>query len=267
MLENESSAKGLTAAHGLSVWVRQGDTRLLFDTGPDDGVLKNAAALGVDLKTLSALVLSHNHWDHTGGCIPLLDRLDRSVPVYTGEGFFRERYARDGDELTRLSALDREELLARGAALHEVGAEPVDLGDGLYLVSGWDTEPADPPFVVEGDGGWEADCFRDEIALVYEGQQEITLLCGCAHPGIVGMAKRAAELFHKPVYTLLGGAHLTDADEDRVKQIAETLSDQGVKLLGLSHCSGDRIHTVWEKKKYGFSAGFHGGDLVVVEIV
>jgi len=270
LLENESRRKGLAAAHGLSVWVREGDTRLLFDTGPDDSLLGNAKALGIDLDSVTALVLSHNHGDHTGGVTPLLERLDRPLPVYSGTDFFRETYAREGAALTKLSDLTEGEITERDAIHIQIGPEPLFLGGRLYLLSGWDSpKPYEPPagrYVIEGDGQWVPDPFMGEAALVYEGRDELAMLTGCAHPGIAGMVRKTAEVFGKPVHTLLGGAHLRHADKERVQETAAALADLGVNILGLSHCSGERIGEVWRKKKYGYLAGFHGGDRVVAEV-
>lgn len=270
LLENESRRKGFNAAHGLSVWVREGDTRLLFDTGPDDSLLGNAKAQSIDLASVTALVLSHNHWDHTGGVMPLLKYLERPLPVYVGKDFFREKYAQDGADRKSLSNLDRQALVERNVTFTEVGMEPLPLGGRLYLLSGWDApypyEPANGRFVIKRDDEWMTDPFTEEIVLVYAGNEELTMLTGCSHPGIAGMVRKASKAFDKPVHTLLGGAHLMSAEEDRVQKTAATLSELGVKVLGLAHCSGERIGEVWKKKQYGAVAAFHGGDRVVVEV-
>lgn len=260
----------LLEKEGLSVWVREGDTRLLFDTGPDDSLPGSAKALGIDLSTVTALTLSHNHPDHTGGVMSLLNLLDGPVPVYAGKGFFRDKYIWDEHTHNKIENLKMQALVERGMTPIEVGAEPLHLGGRLYLLSGWDTpypyEPANRRYVIKKDGGWEPDPFTEETALVYEGEDELTMLCGCSHPGIAGMVRKATEVFHKPVHTLLGGTHLRSADEERLEKTAETLAELGVRVLGLSHCSGDRIGEVWQKKKCGAVAGFHSGDRVVVEV-
>ena len=260
----------LLEKEGLSVWVREGDMRLLFDTGPDDSLLGNAKAMGIDLSSATALALSHNHGDHTGGVMPFLRRMEKPLPVYTGTGFFRQKYVRDGDTCTEISILSKQDLLERDVTLVEVGAAPLSLGGRLYLLTGWDTpypfEPANERYVLREGDGWQADPFSEETVLVYEGKEELTVLCGCSHPGICGMVRKAVEAFDKPVYTLLGGVHLRSADEERLQKTAETLAELGVKVLGLSHCSGEGIGKVWQKKKYGAVTGFHKGDRVVVEV-
>jgi 7,8-dihydropterin-6-yl-methyl-4-(beta-D-ribofuranosyl)aminobenzene 5'-phosphate synthase len=258
----------LLEKEGLSVYIREGDTRLLFDTGPDDSLLASAKEMRLDLSGVTALVLSHNHGDHTGGVMPLLKRIEKPLPVYAGTGFFREKYV--SDTHTKISSLDKQYLVERDVTLTEVGSGPLPLGGRLYLLNGWDApepfEPANERYVLKEEDGWTVDPFAEETALVYEGQEELTMLCGCSHSGICGMVRKAVQTFDKPVHTLLGGVHLRRADEERLQKSAETLSELGVNVLGLSHCSGEGIGKVWKKKKYGAVAGFHKGDRVVVEV-
>jgi len=65
--DNQATRPGLAPGHGLALLVEAAGTRVLFDTGPDETVLANAAALGLRLYPLDAIVLSHGHTDHTGG--------------------------------------------------------------------------------------------------------------------------------------------------------------------------------------------------------
>lgn len=260
----------LLEKEGLSVYIREKDTQLLFDTGPDDSLLGSAKELGIDLTGVTALVLSHNHGDHTGGMLPFLERLGHPLPAYTGMGFFRAKYTRTGDTCTKISSLDKQDLIEKDVTLTEVGGEPLHLGGRLYLLSGWDRpepfEPANGRYVLKEEGGWKVDPFAEETALVYEGNEELTMLVGCSHSGIAGMVRKAVQTFDKPVHTLLGGVHLRSASDERLQKSAATLSELGVNVLGLSHCSGEGIGKVWQKKKYGTVAGFHKGDRVVVEV-
>ena len=67
LVENSVYGKGLQGEHGLSLLVDTGGHRLLFDTGASDLFIRNARMLGIDLKDVDFLVLSHGHRDHTGG--------------------------------------------------------------------------------------------------------------------------------------------------------------------------------------------------------
>lgn len=44
-------------------------------------IFKNAQQLGVSLEGLSAIVFSHNHYDHTGGILTLLENCP-DTPIY-----------------------------------------------------------------------------------------------------------------------------------------------------------------------------------------
>ena len=70
LVENSVYGKGLQGEHGLSLLVDTGEHRLLFDTGASDLFIRNARILGIDLKEVDFLVLSHGHRDHTGDAHP-----------------------------------------------------------------------------------------------------------------------------------------------------------------------------------------------------
>ena len=67
LLENAACREGLASAHGLSLYLETPHHRILFDMGPDGAFAENAAALGVDLKSVDLAVLSHGHYDHSDG--------------------------------------------------------------------------------------------------------------------------------------------------------------------------------------------------------
>ena len=95
LIENQPDDAGALAfEHGLSLYMEFAGKRLLFDTGQTGAFVENAGKLGVDLTKLDAVVLSHGHYDHSGGFARLLPLLPANVPVYVGEGFFTPKYKR-----------------------------------------------------------------------------------------------------------------------------------------------------------------------------
>ena len=70
LIENIEGAAGCTAAHGLYFYIETGKHKLLMDLGPSDATLQNAEKLGVDLAKVDTVVLSHGHYDHSGGILP-----------------------------------------------------------------------------------------------------------------------------------------------------------------------------------------------------
>ena len=76
----------LIAEHGLAFFLATADGDILFDTGQGFAAVRNAAVMGIDLKRASAIVLSHGHYDHTGGLA--------SVLAATGPGTVRSKLIR-----------------------------------------------------------------------------------------------------------------------------------------------------------------------------
>lgn len=78
--ENAVLYPGLEGEFGLSVYLEEGDTRLLFDAGERDACLRNAEKLGIDLRRVTAVAFSHNHRDHCGGFLRLAEQLPPDYP-------------------------------------------------------------------------------------------------------------------------------------------------------------------------------------------
>ena len=97
LVENEMGDSGCEAAHGLSFYVETENHKLLFDAGPSELVLRNAEKLGVDLKTLDTVILSHGHYDHSGGILPFVE-INSKAEIYMQQNAGGEYYAFDGEE-------------------------------------------------------------------------------------------------------------------------------------------------------------------------
>jgi 7,8-dihydropterin-6-yl-methyl-4-(beta-D-ribofuranosyl)aminobenzene 5'-phosphate synthase len=80
--DNESCRPDLEADWGFSCLVEQAGQRWLFDTGAKGPLLlANMERLGLAPQSLTAIFISHAHWDHTGGLADLL-RLNPDTRVY-----------------------------------------------------------------------------------------------------------------------------------------------------------------------------------------
>jgi 7,8-dihydropterin-6-yl-methyl-4-(beta-D-ribofuranosyl)aminobenzene 5'-phosphate synthase len=96
VLVDDTAYGNFTAAHGLSLWIEYAGKKILFDTGPDDAVVKNARLLGVDLKSADAIVLSHGHYDHTGGLKAVLE-LAPNARVYVHPAALEPKFSLKDD--------------------------------------------------------------------------------------------------------------------------------------------------------------------------
>ncbi|MDY6832158.1 MAG: MBL fold metallo-hydrolase [Thermodesulfobacteriota bacterium] len=87
LYDNTAWDKRLTPDWGFACLVEAHGGNILFDTGARGDILQNnMAVLGIAPDTIDAVVISHDHWDHTGGLADIL-RACRPAAVYVPSVF------------------------------------------------------------------------------------------------------------------------------------------------------------------------------------
>ena len=237
--------RSLVAEYGLSFLIHSGDDRVLFDTGPSDRFLRNAAYLCEDIsESVPTVVLSHGHYDHTGGLPDLLGASDRTLTVHVGAGFFTPKYALNGPAVEyNGNRFGRSEIEERGHTVVEHGADLTEVAREVFVVTNFDrtADPnwSNPRFVVPSPTGFETDPFSDELAVVVRTTAGVILLVGCSHPGIVNIVETVRARFPEPLYAILGGTHLYEVSGTRLHDAVGLLASLNGTLLGMSHCTGE----------------------------
>lgn len=248
LIENMPDEKGrLAYEHGFSVFVEADGKRLLFDTGQSGAFVKNAEVLGIDLENLDAVILSHGHYDHTGGVPALLEQLNKKTPFYIGKEFFKKKYKRleDGSWKYNGISFSGKILTETGgmAGLQVVAEDVTRLSENIVLFKNFsrvtDFEEVNRNFFVEEEGTYVQDLFRDEIALGLLTEDGVVLVAGCSHVGIVNMLAHVKRVLQKPVAAVVGGTHLVEADGTRLAKTVEAFRFYGVKRIAVSHCTGE----------------------------
>lgn len=245
LMENTACREDLCCEHGLSLYLETGDHHILFDAGQSAAFTNNAGKLGVDLKKVDFGVLSHGHYDHSGGLERFLE-INEAAPVYVSRWAFEPHYESDGryvgvdpalQSSSRIRYVAEETVLAEGVTLYRLEAAPMDTA-GL---------------LVEEDGIRKADDFRHEQYLLVEEAGKRILISGCSHKGILNIV----DAFRPDI--LIGGFHFMKMeDEELLKNAAERLLQYDT-VYYTGHCTGrkqyDYLKTVMGSRLHYVSTG------------
>jgi 7,8-dihydropterin-6-yl-methyl-4-(beta-D-ribofuranosyl)aminobenzene 5'-phosphate synthase len=242
LVENTAGKRGLLAEHGLSFLIETGRSKVLFDTGQGLTLRHNTEKLNVDLKTIHAVVLSHGHYDHTGGLTFALNGMD-CPRLYVNPEAFSLKYTRNPDGSAREVGMTAGNKITAGELAEIVFVEEKTMiAPGLFL-----TGPVPRTTDFEDTGGSffkDPDCrtpddLPDDQAVFVETAAGTVVILGCAHSGIINTLRYIQTLTaNRPIHTVIGGMHLVNAGPERMDRTVEELRRFNIQRLIPCHCTG-----------------------------
>ncbi len=244
LAENTTAKAGTLAEHGLSMLVETDGLCVLLDTGQTSTAVHNARVLGVDLSRIEHIVLSHGHFDHTGGLKTVLAAIGHTVAVHALTPVWNPRYVSRKGEKTRYTGLPhvREELEALGAVFHLTEGPAAIVRDVLAtgpVPRRTSFEQLDADLLVKTSTSWAQDQVPDDQALVVKTPRGLVVLLGCAHSGIVNTLTWAREVAQEErIFAVLGGTHLGPASSEQLEETIDALRGFDIERIGVSHCTG-----------------------------
>jgi len=256
LVDNYVSRTGLAAEHGFSLYVETHDSRILIDTGQSDIFLANARKLGIALEDVDILVITHGHYDHTGGASAFLT-LNKKARVYAKKDLFRKRFHGE----TKYIGVP-EDLWQFRERFTFIDSEQ-KISEQIYIITdiveNYSDDSHTRSFQVQNGENLVQDAFEDELFVVIEENDRISVLSACSHRGISNITETAVRRFNKPVHLILGGFHLKNEPPATVRQSAERLLAYHPDLIAVAHCTGLNGYQVFREldpqKTLYFSTG------------
>lgn len=251
LVENCADKAGLLGEHGLAMWVEIRGKRVLFDIGQGLALVRNAQQLGVDLTRADAVVLSHGHYDHTGGLAAAL-ALAPSAKVFAHPQAFLRRFARYAEGKGRDVGMREPDKVAAQVSEGTETTQPVEVVPGLWATGPvprqTDFEDASGPFFLDS-ACLRPDPLEDDQALFFRTEGGVAVLLGCAHAGVVNTLAYVRRLAGgAPVLAAMGGMHLRNAPKGKLEQTLAAMERMEVRRLRPCHCTGMRaVAAIWNR--------------------
>ncbi len=242
LMENTAQADNILSEHGFSLYVETTKHKLLIDAGQSSAFAENAKTLGVDLSKVDMVMLSHGHYDHSGGLMRFA-QINNTAPIYMQSNVGGEYY-HTNDTLEKYIGIDKKILALPQVRLVDVNVR-IDAEVSLFAgVKGRRHFPSgNYELTVKVDDGFVQDDFSHEQYVVIEEAGKRVLISGCAHNGILNILDEFKKIYGCDPDTIISGFHLmkkdgySEEDVENIKAIATELSTLNTTFY-TGHCTG-----------------------------
>jgi 7,8-dihydropterin-6-yl-methyl-4-(beta-D-ribofuranosyl)aminobenzene 5'-phosphate synthase len=245
LVDNRSHNSSLLSEHGLALWIEMDDHKILFDTGRSDMVLYNAGLLGIDLSTAESLVISHGHYDHSGGIADII-KINPSINIYCHPGIFLSRYSRQPDGAMKSIGISDNvsDSLHRIESSIKWVSKPLVKFGGDFGITGsiprrTDFENTGGDFFLDQQGDIP-DPIEDDMSIWFRTAKGLVIITGCCHSGIINTINRIFEISgERNLHAVIGGFHLKNASSQSLECTFNALQSISSCKFIACHCTGE----------------------------
>lgn len=209
--DNSLALSGLKHGFGFSCLLEFNDKHIIFDTGGDKSAFfGNVEKLGIQLSSVTHIIFSHQHWDHTAGFTQVIEKLSNNCQIYVPFKFDAKLLAQvpDGKRLNLIK-------------------DVVEIEDNVFLM------------VLKGRSCVVKECFSVyEQSLVINRATGSVILTGCAHPGIKNILNSVKNNWEMNIDWVIGGFHLHRSFNKTINSVVQDFNSLNVKNVAPCHCTG-----------------------------
>ena len=257
IIENTVFQAEAKAELGFSAYIKTDDNhKILFDTGQTGLFAENAKLFDIDIAQIDSLVISHGHYDHSGGLQKFLS-LNNHANIYVKEGYDSNKFNR----YNKYIGFPKEICIPKDRLI--IVKESTEIAKGVYIspdVRIYDAEETHfTHLTIQNGEDVMVDTFEEEQYLTLINNNKMSIISGCAHRGIVNTIMSAINTYKLPIDLILGGFHTLHESDTTIEKLAEKLNALKIERIVACHCTGIEQYALLKNKYHGEISYGHVG--------
>mgnify|MGYP001190502448 CR=1 FL=1 len=241
----------LVAEHGFSCLIETVNKKILFDTGQGSVLINNIRALNI-FEDIDMIVLSHGHYDHTGGLSAHLDELSGyCYDIFASEFIFDKHLKKSGDSFDNIGFKSDRSSVEQKFKLH-LNSDLKQISENIFLsgsIIRTEKFNADSLLYAKVDGEYVKDIFRDEQYMVVKEEEGIHVITGCTHCGVVNLLNDVKSKFiGYKILSLTGGLHMFRSAHSQIEHVVSFMESEQIKVINTGHCTGLEASMLMKQK-------------------
>lgn len=269
LIENEAGHnKELKNEFGLSLFIEDEDISLIFDTGKSGDFIFNAQKLQIPLNNTKHVVLSHSHFDHTGGIRKLVDTFNNKFTLHISKTFFEEKHRITGVIHEFLgNNFNEKYILDKEININYIDTDEFKLSKNITLFTNFKSlnnfETPTRYYFRKIYDDYILDSMEDELVLGIDTSKGLLIVCGCSHIGIANIVENIKCRTQKKIYGIIGGLHLSKASDERIEKVLKYFDECNIEFFGVSHCTGEKVTKILRESKKNFIYNNTGNTIII----